>query len=39
VTGLYARLAARSALRAGEVALLCDGRAWTCAQLGTEVAA
>ena len=38
MTGLYARIAAQGALRAGELALLCDGRAWTYAQFDGEVA-
>ena len=37
MTGLYARIAAQVALRAGELALLCDGQAWTYAQLDAEV--
>lgn len=37
MTGLYARIAAQSALRAGALALLCDGRAWTYAQLDAEI--
>jgi fatty-acyl-CoA synthase len=39
VTGLYARVAAQVALRPRELALVCDGRAWTYAQFDAEVAA
>ncbi len=39
MSGLYARLAAQGAQRAGELALLCDGRAWTYADLDAEVSA
>jgi fatty-acyl-CoA synthase len=37
VTGLHARIAAQCALRAGAVALHCDGRTWTYAQLDAEI--